>query len=278
MRLPLEDFFLDRACRDEAVDEAVFLLTIAPDARQGLLVGCGIPVWIEEHEAVRADEVEAAAASFRAEKEDELRAVGVVEFVDELLTLVHVHRAVETEAAVAAGAAQLVEDVERLGVVADQDDLIIGVLPDTGEHAVEDLHFAGVPGFDVAVAATSVFGDVIIGEELLATGEVGGEVEEVGVVAELFKHADCFEGLAALATEERFDVRALDKVVVEIHLEGGEVAKDDVFVFNGEVLGEDVVGTADDELVDESKEVAEAFVTFVAVGVCACGVTSTKDG
>lgn len=95
MGLALEDLFLDGAGGDEAVDEAVFFLAVAPYSSQGLLIGGRVPVGIEEDEAVRADEVEATATGFAAEEEDELVAFRVVELVDELLTFVDVHRTIQ---------------------------------------------------------------------------------------------------------------------------------------------------------------------------------------
>lgn len=56
---------------------------------------------IKENQPVRSDEVDAATSSLGREKEDELLAVGVVELVDELLTLLRRHGAVQTEEAVA---------------------------------------------------------------------------------------------------------------------------------------------------------------------------------
>lgn len=173
MGLPLEDLFFDRARRDEAVDEAIFLLPVAPHTRQGLLVGGGIPVRVEKNQAVGADQVEATAARFAAEEEDELFAFGVVEFVDELLTLVDVHGPIQTQTAISTMATEFVKDVEGLCVVAYEHDFVVGVLPDASQHAVEDLHFAGVPGFDVAVTAAGVFGDIVIWEVLFTAWEVG---------------------------------------------------------------------------------------------------------
>lgn len=278
MALPLEDFLFDRAGRDEPVHETILLLAIAPHTRQRLLVGRGVPIGIEEDETVRADEVKAAATGLGAEEEHEFLAGGVIEFVDELLALVDVHGAVEAEDAVVAGAAEFVEDVERLGVIAYKNDFIVGVLSYAGEHAVEDGHFARVPGFDVTVAAAGVFGDVVGGKEGFGAGEVDGEVEEIRVVAQFFEHADCFEGLGAFAAEEELDVGGLDEVVVEVFLEGGQVAEDDVFVFDGEVFGEDVVGAADDEFVDEGEELGQAFVAFLTVILCGIGISASEDG
>ena len=172
VRLALEDFFFNGARGDEAVDETVLFLAVAPHARESLLVGRGVPVRIEEDEPVGADEVEAAAAGLAAEEEDELLAVRVVKLVDELLALGDVHGTVEAEAAVATRATELVEDVEGLRVVADEDDFVVRVLADTGEHAVEDLHLARVPGSDFSIAASGVFGDVIFGKVLLAAWEI----------------------------------------------------------------------------------------------------------
>jgi len=43
--LTLEDLFFDGTGRDEAVDEAVFFLAVAPDSRKGLLVSGRVPVY-----------------------------------------------------------------------------------------------------------------------------------------------------------------------------------------------------------------------------------------
>ena len=60
----------------------------------------------------------------------------MIEPIHQFLTLVDVHGAVQTEATISAAAAQLVKHVESLRVIADEDDLVVGVLPDPGEHAV----------------------------------------------------------------------------------------------------------------------------------------------
>jgi len=47
------------------------------------LLVCGwVPVWVEEDESVRADEIDAAASGFATEEEDKLFAFGVVKFSD----------------------------------------------------------------------------------------------------------------------------------------------------------------------------------------------------
>lgn len=142
MRLTLEDFLFDGAGGDEAVDETVFLLAIAPHAGERLLVGGRVPVRVEENKPIGADKVETAAASFAAKEENKFGAVRVVEFVNELLAFGNIHGAIKAEDAVISGAAELVKNVEGLRVVAYEHDFVVRVLPDTGEHAVENLHFA----------------------------------------------------------------------------------------------------------------------------------------
>ena len=80
--LALEDFLLDRAGCDEAVDETVFLLAVSPDSGEGLLISGGVPVGIEEDKSVGADEIETASSGFTTEEEDELTSFGIIEFVD----------------------------------------------------------------------------------------------------------------------------------------------------------------------------------------------------
>lgn len=87
------------------------------------------------------------------------------------------------------------------------------------------------------------------------------------MVTELFKHADCFKRLAAFASEETLDIGALDEVIVEVHLEWCKVAEYHVFVLDGQVLGKDVVGSADDELVDQCQELCKAFVSFLSIRI-----------
>ena len=218
MRLALEDLLLDRPRRDEPIHEAVLLLAVTPHSRQGLLVRRRVPVGVEEDQPVGTDQVQAAAAGLAAEQEDELLSLGVVELVHQLLAFVDVHRAVQTQRPVASGAAQLVEDVEGLGVVADQHDLVVGVLSDASQHAVEHHHLARVPRLDVSIPAASIFGHVIGREEFFAAWEVARQVQKVRVVAQLLEQADGLERLTALASEQAPDVRALDEVLVQRHL------------------------------------------------------------
>ncbi len=59
--------FFNAADRQKSVNVAFLLLAVAPHARCGLFVDCGIPVGVEEHKPVRADQIETAAAGLRAE-------------------------------------------------------------------------------------------------------------------------------------------------------------------------------------------------------------------
>ena len=71
------------------------------------------------------------------------------------------------------------------------------------------------------------------------------------MIAEFLKHAYCFEGLATFATKKGFDIRALDEVVVQVHLKRSEIAKHHMLILDRKVFGEDVVGAANDEFVDQ---------------------------
>ena len=58
---------------------------------------CGrVPVWVEEDEPVRADEIDTAAPGLTTEKKDKLLAFGVVKFRDKLRAFCAVHCAVES--------------------------------------------------------------------------------------------------------------------------------------------------------------------------------------
>lgn len=105
--------------------------------------------WVEKNQTVGADEVDTTATSLATEEEDELLAFGIVELIDELLTLRDVHRAVESEVPIPEerigrsrlgpmvqkleggyvysllAAQHLLENVESLGIITDEDDLVV---------------------------------------------------------------------------------------------------------------------------------------------------------
>ena len=80
--MTLEDLLFDSSCSNEPIHETIFLLAVSPDSCEGLLISGRIPVWVEKNEAIGADEIETAAASFTAEEEDKLLTLRVVELVD----------------------------------------------------------------------------------------------------------------------------------------------------------------------------------------------------
>lgn len=81
-----------------------------------------------------------------------------------------------------------------MGVIRDEDNLVVGVLTDTGEHAVKNKHFAGPPGLNVAVAAaTGVFGDKFFGEVGFAAFDFVREVEEVWMITQFLELSNSLE-------------------------------------------------------------------------------------
>ena len=125
--LALEHLLLDGARGEEAVQVALFLLPVAPAPRRRLLVVGGVPVRVEQHKPVPADEVDPAPAGFRGEQEHELVLRRVVELLHELLALADARRAVQADRGVVVLAAQELHEVQRLRVVADDDDAVLGL-------------------------------------------------------------------------------------------------------------------------------------------------------
>lgn len=206
MALTLEYFFLDGAGGDEAVYKAVLFLSVTPNTGECLLVGSGVPVGVEEDEAVGADEVDAASTGLGGEEEDEFRVFRVVELVDKFLAFCDVHCTIKAKAGVVSLSAKFDEYVEGLGEVGNEYDFVVGFGADAGEHAVQDRDFTGEAAVDFAIAGVAVVGfDVAFGKEVLGAGHVFGEFDKVGVVAELFEGADRFERLGAFAPEKGSD-------------------------------------------------------------------------
>lgn len=69
-------------------------------------------------------------------------------------------------------------------------------------------------------------------DEVVAAFQIFREVEEFGVVAELLEHVDGFERLGLFAAQESFDLWGDDEEAVELELEVGEVAEDNVLVLD----------------------------------------------
>ena len=98
------------------------------------------------------------------------------------------------------------------------------------------------------------------------------------MIAELFKHANGFERLAAFSAQQAFDVRAVDEVVVQVQLERRKIAEHNVFILPRQVFGEDVICASYDELVDQFRKLLESFITLEFVRVRSCRVTTSQDG
>lgn len=75
---------------------------------------------------------------------------------------------------------------------------------------------------------------VALGDDLLAAFEIVGEGEKIGMVAELLEDVDGFERLRSSSSEKFLDLGRFDEVLVELALEGSELAEDDGFVFDGD--------------------------------------------
>ena len=74
-QLTLEHFLLDRASGQKAVNVTTLSLAVAPDAACRLLVVRRVPVGVEKHEPVRANEIQAAPPRLAAqEKRKRIRA------------------------------------------------------------------------------------------------------------------------------------------------------------------------------------------------------------
>ena len=57
---------------------------------------------IEEDESVRTNQVDTASSGFATQQEDEFLPLGIVELIDELLTLVDGHSSVKSEVSISA--------------------------------------------------------------------------------------------------------------------------------------------------------------------------------
>ena len=65
----------------------------------GSWVGIYIPVWIEQHESVGSDKIDATAACFRRQKKHEIVLFQIVEHVDQFLPLRQTRGAIQPDAA-----------------------------------------------------------------------------------------------------------------------------------------------------------------------------------
>lgn len=274
-RLPLEDFLLDGAGAHEPVDEAIFLLAVTPHTRQSLLVCSWVPVRVHKHQAVGTDQVDTTAAGLGRQEENELRAFWVVELVDDFLPLVDGHGAVEPETAVALVAAHFLDQVQGTGVVGDDDDLVVCLCADLVEEALQHRELGREPRLDLAAAAAALQALVVVGNQAARPGNVVRQRQQVRVGAEFFEHVD---GLQRLGRQQLGAGVAADKVLVERALERRQPDKHHVLVLDRQVLGQDVVCAADDELGHGGGELRELECARGDLGVGGVCVTATENG
>lgn len=132
--LAVQDVLLDGARADEAEDVHLALLPDAPRALAGLLVDDGVPVGVEEHDAVGAGEVQAEAADARGEQ----RAVDariLVELVHQIVARDAGRGAVHADVAVLALRDGVLDDVQHHARLAEDEHLVPVGLP-----LLEQLH------------------------------------------------------------------------------------------------------------------------------------------
>lgn len=69
-------------------------------------------------------------------------------------------------------------------------------------------------------------------QDLLASGQILREIEQVGVVHEFPEQPDSLERLRVFSAQEPLDILGGDKEVVQLALEGRGTTEDDVLVFD----------------------------------------------
>ena len=235
--LPLEYLLLDRAGREQPVQVALLLLPVPPAPRRGLLVVGRVPVRVEQHQPVTADEVDAAPAGFAAQQKREAVLARVVELLHQLLSFRDARRAVEPNRGVAVLAAQQLHQVQRLRVVGDDHDPVLGLgaknreqTRQHGELAAVELpalhHTAAFRSAEPAARPDVVHARL---EELAAALEPGGAragvlsahhhvVDELRVVAQLLQGGDRGEHHGVLARQRRLRGFRLQEVRVQARL------------------------------------------------------------
>lgn len=74
-----------------------FLLPVPPDSGHGLVVVRGVPIWVEHDKPVCAYEIQATPASLRAQHENELFRLGIVEIFHDLRPFLDWHGSVQPD-------------------------------------------------------------------------------------------------------------------------------------------------------------------------------------
>lgn len=93
------------------------------------------------------------------------------------------------------------------------------------------VHRRTLPTISTASSLAALVGPAeAFRNEVVAAFQVLRQVQEFGVIAELLEHVDGFERLGLFTAQESFDLWRDDEEAVELELEVGEVAEDDVLV------------------------------------------------
>jgi len=266
--LALVDLFFDGARAEEAVEEALLLLTISPDTAHGLGVVGGVPVRIEQNEAVGADEVQADTTSLGGEEEDDFTLGGNIEAVDEFLALLNRSGTIKLEVGNVLLFTQLGEDMESLRVVGDDDELV-AVLGELIKHQGCE--------FDLGTECTiNISSSVALGEDGGRELELGsltldGFMKEIDVIAELLKGGDEDERSRGELFRESVDS------LVDGFLFDTEAAEDDHINLGRKILLIDGGGTTKNELLshlgEEVGTIGAEFTNFII----SIGFTTTHN-
>lgn len=205
--LPLVHLFVHRADGEQAVDEARLGLPVAVDARHRLPVRRRVPVAVEQHEPVRAGQVEPDAARARAQQEDE-GVVGVVarravELAHELRARILLRLAVEAQRGEVVLVAVALEQVERRGEVGHDNHAVARVLPHGGEQRMQHGELAALGARRAAHGGAAVHvADGALQRRRARLGARVGVGDELGRVTQLAEQRDERQVVALLAERE----------------------------------------------------------------------------
>ena len=273
--LSLEHLLLDGSGGEQPVQVALLLLPVAPASSRRLLVVGRVPVRIEEHQSVAADEVDAAPARLAGEQKHKRVRRRVVELLHQLLALRDGGAAVQTHRRVVTLPAQQLHQVQRLRVVADDHHPVLGLRAKDGEESSQHGKLSRVKLPTVhhpSRAAASPSNVVHPGlEKLPARFEtrralsrvlrpVDHVVDELRVVAQLLQRGDGGEHHRVLSRERRLRRLGFQKVSVQLALQRTHATAHNFHHLRGEMFRQDGVRAPEDELVDELGEFGVAVL------------------
>jgi len=202
----LEHAFLDRVLGDEAEDAHFVALTDAMSAILCLHIALWVPVTVKDDDRIGGLEVGAEASGLGAEHKDVVDRVGLVELVDQHLTVLGVTD--DLEEAVAAHREVLAEDAQQVGHLTEDQDLVVGGL-ELGQHAIEEVELAR-RAHEVLIL------DVVLVEQ------------QIRVIAHLAQvHVGVVEALEAALGRETRHRAVIENQAVEAALVGRHLALDD---------------------------------------------------